>query len=274
MINIQKTLNNAVIRILKPLVRVLLRHGVSHAEFADLAKMVYVDVSEKDFQIKGRKQSVARICVLTGLHRKDVNKIRERLENDDLEVEQLGRAARVISGWLKDKDFHDKSGQPAILPLDGKISFTELVKRYSGDMPVRAIYDELEQSGSVKKNKNKELELVSDAYIPHQSDEKLLHILGVSASDLLNTMDYNLNRADGEESRLQLVVDYKDIPISKTKPFKQHLEKESLILLKQFNQWLSDNSADENCEEETQRVGVGLYYFEGDIASVESQEND
>ena len=241
----QKTLNNAVIRILTPLVRVLLRHGVSHAEFSDLAKMVYVDVSDKDFQIQGRKQLIARICVLTGLHRKDVNKIKERLENDDLDVEQLGRAARVISGWIKDEDFHDKQGQPAILPLEGSHSFSELVKRYSGDMPVRAIFDELEQSGSVKKNNNNALELVSDAYIPHQSDEKLLQILGISASDLLNTMDFNLNRASDEESRLQLVVDYKDIPLSRIPPFKKHLEHESLSLVKKFNQWLSDNSHDD-----------------------------
>ncbi|NRB38011.1 MAG: hypothetical protein HRU20_06025 [Pseudomonadales bacterium] len=264
MSTLQKTLHNAVIRILRPLIRVLLRHGISHAEFSDLAKMVYVDVSEKDFQIKGRKQSVARICVLTGLHRKDVNKIREKLESDSMEVEQLGRAARVISGWLKDEDFQS-DGVAKSLPLEGENSFSELVKRYSGDMPVRAIFDELQQGGCVKKNDDKSIELISDAYIPHHSDEKLLQILGISTADLLNTLDFNLNKPEDKDSRLQLVVDYKDIPSSKISDFKNYSEKEVFILLTQFNQWLSDNGADESSEEELHRVGFGLYYFEGDI---------
>ncbi|MEA3232214.1 MAG: DUF6502 family protein, partial [Thermodesulfobacteriota bacterium] len=60
-----KRLSAAVIRLLRPLVRILLRNGVSYRTFSDLAKWVYVDVASKEFGIKGRKQSTSRISVVT-----------------------------------------------------------------------------------------------------------------------------------------------------------------------------------------------------------------
>ncbi len=270
---LQKTLKNAIVRILRPLVRVLLRHGISHAEFSDLAKMVYVDIAENDFQLQGRKQSVARICVLTGLHRKDVNQIKLRLDNDDMEVEQLSRAARVISGWIKDKDFQQADGTAKILALEGEQSFSELVKRYSGDMPVRAILDELMQSGSVIKTADKNIELINDSYIPHQSDEKLLHILGVSTADLLRTLDFNLNKPAEEDSRLQMVVDYRDIPDNKIVAFKQYSEQKSWHLLKELDQWLEANGARDDHNDSCNRVGFGLYFFQGDIETLGNNQH-
>ncbi|NRB42330.1 MAG: hypothetical protein HRU20_28320 [Pseudomonadales bacterium] len=272
MSQIQRILNNTVLRILKPLVRVLLRHGVSHAEFSELAKLAYVDVAENDFRIAGRKQSVARVCVLTGMHRKDVNNIRERLENDDFAVEQLSRAARVISGWTQDADFIDNAGNPLTLPMEAEFGFNQLVKRYSGDMPVRAILDELRQSGSISVNKDNEIELINTAYVPHQSDEKLLQILGISTADLLNTIDHNLNCVSDDQSRLQLVVDYKNISDEKAERFKLYSEREVFKTLKKLNKWFTENNQASDDNENKKRIGFGLYYFEGDVEKL-SKEN-
>ena len=271
---LQSVLNSAVLRILKPLVRVLLRHGISHAEFSELAKLAYVEVAEKDFPIEGRKQSVARICVLTGMHRKDVNAIRERLQQDNYEVEQLSRAARVISGWLRDADFHDKKGKPKPLLLEDKLGFSELVKRYSGDMPVRAILDELVSSGSVAVEDRERVRLVNPAYIPYQSDDAMLRILGISTADLLRTMEFNLTKPEAEQDRLQLVVDYTGVSESKAERFKQYSEREVYKVLQKFDKWLADNDKPGDAQEETKRVGFGLYYFEGDIDPLHGDGND
>jgi hypothetical protein len=50
---ILKPLSAAVLRLFRPLVRVLLRNGVSYRTFADFAKWVYVDVATKEFGIEG-----------------------------------------------------------------------------------------------------------------------------------------------------------------------------------------------------------------------------
>ena len=265
--SLQQTVLAAILRMLRPMVRILLRHGISHAEFADLAKLAYVDVSAREFAVEGRKQSVSRICVLTGLHRKEVNRVREKLANDDVTVAQLGRSARVISGWRNDPEFCDPSGQPKPLSMECEASFASLVKRYSGDMPVRALYDELLISGSVSDLSNGQVMLQRDSYIPQQSDEKLLQIMGISAADLMHTIEHNLNRADYEASRLQLVVDYNDIPQQHIDAFKRFSQGKTLSMLKELDAWLADHRAD-SASEPTKRLGFGAYYFENQIEAI------
>lgn len=62
-------------RLLVPLVRILLRYGVTHAALVDISKRVYVRAAARDFQLPGCKQSAARISVLSGLPRKDVARL-------------------------------------------------------------------------------------------------------------------------------------------------------------------------------------------------------
>jgi len=70
--SITKTLNNAILKLLRPLVRILLRNGISYHVFSDLVRWVYVDVAFKSFDIPGRKQTSSRVSVITGLSRKEV----------------------------------------------------------------------------------------------------------------------------------------------------------------------------------------------------------
>ena len=66
----------ALLKLLRPLVRILLRNGVSHRTFAEIAKWGYVDVAHQEFGLEGRKQSISRVSVLTGLSRKEVMRVR------------------------------------------------------------------------------------------------------------------------------------------------------------------------------------------------------
>ena len=103
-----KALSTAAIRLLRPLVRILIRNGVSYGTFADLAKWLYVDVATKEFGIKGRKQSTSRVSVITGLSRKEVMRVRQLERPDDrATTEGYNRAARVIAGWRRESDFLD-----------------------------------------------------------------------------------------------------------------------------------------------------------------------
>ena len=70
--NINKVIAGAVCKLLRPLVRILLRNNVPHSMFCDFAKWVYVDVALREFQLPGRKRSISRVALLTGLSRKEV----------------------------------------------------------------------------------------------------------------------------------------------------------------------------------------------------------
>ena len=103
-----KPLFAAVLRLLRPLVRILLRNGVSYRTFSDFAKWVYVDVARKEFGIEGRKQTTSRVSVITGLSRKEVLRVRQLDRPDDqASSERYNRAARVIAAWRRENDFLD-----------------------------------------------------------------------------------------------------------------------------------------------------------------------
>ena len=142
----QEVFHNALFKLLRPLVRILLRNGIAYGAFSEVVKQAYLTVAYEEFGIAGRKQSDSRVSILTGLTRKEVRRIKECPAPQGEEgARQYHRAARIISGWTQDSRFCDAAGQPLHLPLEsaegGGASFDGLVKAFSGDMPTRAVLD-------------------------------------------------------------------------------------------------------------------------------------
>ena len=73
--SIKLTLLRAYQVLLGPLIRILLRQGISYVEFAEIVKAVYVEVALKDFKVEGRKATRTRVAVMTGLTRKEVKRV-------------------------------------------------------------------------------------------------------------------------------------------------------------------------------------------------------
>jgi len=273
--NIKKYLTTSVVKLLRPLVRILLRYGISYGEFAEMARWVFVNVAERDFGIVGKKQTISRISVITGLNRKDVTRLtKTNIYEDKTASGVINRAGRVIGGWVKDQGFHDHKGVPAALPLEGgEQSFTELVKLYSGDMPVRAVLDELLRIEAVKKNEDNTVSLLTRAYIPKDIDVEKIAILGADAADLMSTIDNNL----GEQGQpfFQRKVVYDNIPSEAVADFRETSAAEGQLLLEKLDVLLSDQDRDCNPVIKgsgRKRLGVGVYYFEEDITGTEDKK--
>ncbi len=264
---VTKALSAAILRMLRPLVRLLLRHGISYGTFSDLAKWVYVDVADKEFAVPGRKQTVSRVSVLTGLSRKEVSRI-ESIETPDDEAiaRQYNRAARVISGWLRDKQFIDAEGEAAVLHLEGKNSFAELVKAYSGDMPVRAVLDELVRVKAVEL-KNDEVKLLTHAYVPAEGEEEKMYILGTDVALLINTIDHNLENTQ-EKPLFQRKVAYDNLPEEILPQLRELSRDKAQELLEEINRYLVKQDRDSNPQitgSGRKHAGLGIYYFEEDV---------
>ena len=261
-----KPISAAVLRLLRPLVRILLRNGVSYRTFSDLAKWVYVDVAIKEFGIRGRKQSTSRVSVITGLSRKEVNRVRQLPRPDDrASSERYNRAARVIAAWRRESSFLDAKGKPAALPMVGSgATFSELAKRFSGDVPARAILDELIRVGAVERLEDGRVCLLTRAYIPEGSDADKLHILGTDVGHLISTIDHNL-KPDPIGPLLQLKVAYDNLPDEVLPEFRRLSAKRAQVLLESLDRWLAKRDRDVTPTVKgsgRNQAGLGLYYFE------------
>ncbi len=265
-------------KVLRPLVRLLLRNGVAYADFSAVARRVFVEVASEDFGLPGRKQSVSRVSVLTGVNRKEVKRLLEEPEEKEATKKENNRAARVVHAWMRDSDFQTRAGKPKVLGWgdpQAEGGFEDLVKRYSGDMTARAILDELLRVGSVSIDDNKsKVTLVSNGYVPAGSDEELLRLSGNSINDLLCTIDHNFSK-EAELTRLQLSVAYDDVPANGVELFRELSQEKSLALLNDLDQFLSKQDRSVNpsvAGEGRYRTGLGIYYFEEPVAEPESIE--
>lgn len=255
----------ALARLLTPLVRILLRYGVSYGAFSDLLRRVYVTVAERDFTVPGRKQTTSRIAVLTGLNRKEVARLR-RLPDDipDSLDERYNRAARVISGWLRDPDFHDENGEPADLQLDHPLGFAGLVQRYSGDMTTRAIHDELERVGAIVETDDGRIRLARHGYIPASDVTEKLRILGTDTRDLIETIEHNLESSP-EQARFQRKVSYDNMPEEYAEAFRTLAAQRSQELLEELDRWLDERDRERPSSQAgggRVRLGLGIHQIE------------
>ncbi len=264
-----------MLQLLRPLCRLLLRHNVPFGVLEELAKHAYVQVAMDEFGIPGKKPSISRASILTGLTRKDVQRLVTGPEPvHALPTDAANRATRVLTGWVRDAHCQDASGQPLPLSLqDGEHNFAELVRRYSGDMPVRAVLDELLRVGAVVRRDDQLLVPVTRAYVPKSSEVDMLAILGNDVADLVTTIDHNLQHGD-TDPRYQRKVMYLSIPAAVVPDFKRESAARAQSLLEHLDRWLSDKDAlipDDQPDVPRVRLGLGIYHIEAASAPKSSQ---
>ncbi len=265
-------LQKAVTRVLSPLARLLLRHGVSHAEFVSWAKQAYVTEATEHFGIEGKKPTVSRTAIVTGINRKEVKRILDLPAEVQAGINKHNRAVRVVTGWLQDEEFQTSDGQPATLQYgDNTDSFNLLVKQYGGDVPARALLDELTRVGTVELNNN-QVTLVTKGYVPHESEEAMLDVFATSATDLLNTLDHNIS--GDNKRRLQMSVAYDNISSDSLNAFRKLSADKALKLLREFDKQLAEHEkSDPPKEGDTRyRTGLGIYFIEDEIKDGDDDE--
>jgi hypothetical protein len=264
----KRLLLRGALRFMQPIVRLLLKVGVTHAEFSELCKAVFVLVASEDYGIRGRKANNSRIAILTGLGRKQVRAQLDLLEQEHIaEPSQMSPATRVITAWHVDPEFLDPQGEPLPLPLEGKTaSFNELARRYAGDIPVSALLKELRRVDAVVDTDDDRIRIVSRSFLSTAVDPDYVRILATQLQDLGATVLHNFALERDEERRLQRYVVSENLPPKFLREFQAMATRESQALLEKLDDWLTRHEvdADERGTSKTARTGVGVYFFADD----------
>jgi Family of unknown function (DUF6502) len=137
--------NAGVKELLTELAVVLLQTGITPKHFAELAKQAFVEAAGTLSKFSNGKINRSRVAVMTGLSRAEVKRLLSgHLSMTASVPAQQSRGERVISGWMSDPRFLDGRGRPQRLPIAGaKVSFASLVRKFGGDVPHRAVLEEL-----------------------------------------------------------------------------------------------------------------------------------
>ena len=189
-------------RLLPPLISILLRLGISAADFSELAKEVFVRTAARQMLHSAGRLNRSRIAIITGLTRSEVAHVLDRVWSAKRRDPRLHRADRVLKGWFDHPDFLTRSGRPRVLTMKGRRgSFQDLVKRYSGDIPARAMLNELVARSAVRVLANGNVCALGQRVAVPNLDCRELNGVGIRVSALLSTLCHN-----AEHPRAKLFV--------------------------------------------------------------------
>ena len=194
--NVKEYLLQALRRMLKPLVKLFISQGVTHAEFAEAAKEVFVEIALRDFETNYRINK-SRVAILTGLTRKEVKNVIDRALSTGQQDKLYSRPEKVLAGWFSDPSYTGPYGIPMELPYEGSTSYepsiVNLVKTYSGDMAPRQMLNELIRCGSVVEVE-KRYKAVSRLYEPTALSPELIVRLGEIGHRFFSTAAMNIEK--------------------------------------------------------------------------------
>jgi len=176
-------------QVLRPFVRLALRHGVRFPDVIDMLRSVFVEVAQGEMDRLGVRPSVSRLAVTTGLSRRDVQRVGEGGPAAEI---TLALPTRVVGLWCSHERFLNKQGKPRVLTVDGpKSEFHTLVSMVSNDVHPASVLFELERVRVVERTP-RGVQLVTEGYIPRFDPEQGIRMLAQDMEQLLFSVDENI----------------------------------------------------------------------------------
>jgi hypothetical protein len=258
---------DAFLVVLRPIARLLLRFGIGFREFSEISKVAFVDVASSEYGLRGRPTNISRVAVMTGLTRKEVRRVREKISSGQNHVEVKSTPlSEILHRWHSESDFLDSSGRPRVLRFSGEgSSFSNLVKKFGGDIPPGAMRTELKRVGAVTETDSGDLKAISRVVLPAGEQNNVITSLVHAVYPLLSTIAHNTDPDRDDSGWAQINAFSQSI----RKSDMPRLRRISYDRLKDVSESFDDlfmayESLHENDDQENDNnvVSVGVFYFE------------
>lgn len=231
--NKQNTLlNSAIKQLLKPLMRFLINKQITLPTLLEVIKSAYVEVAEKEFTIADKPATDSRINLLTGVHRKDVKRLRDQhLEHKP--SERLSINSLMLASWMGEEPYCI-NGIPQPLMISGEGSFESLANEYSRqNIHSSSIMESWLQMGWIDKDEALMLHLNMDTLQDKQLTEDQLYFFAQNLADHMATSTGNLVN---KQKNFERAVFYNKLSKTSLSVLKKSAKDQSMQVLKDLNQ--------------------------------------
>lgn len=266
----------AISHLLRPLVRLLLTYSISFQTFCELVKSVYVRVVEDEFRLAYKPQTDSRISLLTGINRREVNRLRKEPATGINLSHHASMSAQLHAIWSGDPDYLNTQGQPVPLPrLASKAdsrSFESLVQSVSKDFRARVVLDEWIRQGIVTLDNNDRVHLCADAFIQPQGIEEKFYYLGQNIHDHLAATVHNL--VESAPPFLERCVFYDKLSAKSAMELAEYSRTVGMRALHAVNKRAAElQKLDQGNPDAVYRANFGIYNFNEVEDTDENQAN-
>lgn len=257
------TLIIAVRKILYPLVRLLLHFKIVFPQLSELLKSIYVEVADKEFRLPNKPQTDTRLSLLTGIHRKDIKRLKNQTAIDRSMPTAINIGGRLVARWIGEKAYLDNNNKPLVLPLkaDKQASFEALVQDIcKQDIRPRVILDEWLDKGVVSIDADKNIKLNTQAFIPSKGFDEKAFFLGHNISDHLAAATHNI--LEQHPAFFERCVYYDGLSDDSIQQLQTLVTEKGMETLLAFNELaMTLKTRDTANPDNKQRIDIGLYVY-------------
>lgn len=255
----------ALRRVLRPLVRVMLAQGITYPYLAELLKNLFVDVAATEFRLDNKPPTDSRISLMTGVHRKDVSRLRGELAQASEAVpDVVSLGAQLVAVWLGTARYLHEDGRP--LPLarfaseGGELSFESLVAGVNSDIRSRVVLDEWLRLGVARLDDEGRVCLNAEAFVPSEGFDEKAYYFGHNLHDHAAAAAHNL--LGGQAPLLERSVQYDALSeASVAQLAKQSRDAGMKALLAINKSALALEQADASTTTNRHRMTFGIYFY-------------
>ena len=259
----------AISQVLQPLARLMIDHGLQLPSMLELLKKALVDEAQGVYGLADKGSSDTRIALLTGVHRKDVKRLREAPEATGPGSPMVSLAASVVARWISEPRFLNADQSTRALARTpgrgsaGEPDFTTLVAEVSRDVGARAVLDELERLGVVARQDDGYVSLKTTAFVPKEGLSESFHFLAANVSDHLSAAVHNLTPDRSTPLMLDQSAFSQDLSPEQAEQLQQQARRLWASALQQFLQTATvAEQRSQGAEGAKHRVRFGVYFHD------------
>jgi hypothetical protein len=266
----QLLIASAMKRVLRPFIKLMLANNISYTFIIDVIKTLYVEVADKDFALANKRQTDSRISLVSGVHRKDVRRLRElKPDVEDVMPANVALGSQLVAMWNANPKYLTAEGAPKPLPRfaadNESESFESLVRSLSKDIHPRAVLDEWLRLGIAKVDAQNLVHLTTDMYIAQEGFEEKVFYFGHNLHDhaqaaVANVLGQSVN---GQQlSFLERCVHYNTLTMASVEEIGELAKKQGMKALREVNKIADDRSErDKDSPQANMRMNYGIYYY-------------
>jgi len=253
-------------KVLKPLVRILFRAGVRFDEFSELLRGIYVEIVVADAASAERKVSTGRISILSGIPKRDVERLVSSEDWLKIPKPTDGPAlAAILHRWHTDSAFQGPYGVPLELPLSGQggRNFADLVSGSPIPIDARSAFEQLLAAGVIARSGDTHVKVLSRSYVmPEPLSPEMLEHFGRSMANLASTLHFNMT-PNSKSKRLERSVSLGEgLPEEFFEEFDAYVRERGHAMLSEVDDWLAA-VARRAIQHPKARIatGISVYHF-------------
>jgi hypothetical protein len=254
-----------VLRVTRPLVRLLVRSGVPYQAFATALKHVFVEAARAELTDRSMAQTDSAVTLLSGVHRRDVRNL-SRPASSRKSADEAPRSlpAEVVARWMSDPAYLDAERAPRLLARSSEAasgSFDALVEGVSRDVRPRAMLDELLRLGAVREDPGG-IRLLGTGFAPRQDFEAMSRLFADNLADHAAAAAANLQ---GERNFLEQSVFVDEISEASAEKLQrvsvQAWKQAFRTVMEEAQARFDDDAAGEEAGRRRHRARFGVYFY-------------